>query len=173
MEKVKKVWNTITTVLMAVVAVLALLVWGCRLIGMEVFVVQSGSMEPDYHVGSLVYVKPVDAEDLDVGDVITFNLSGSTLGTHRIIEVVYEDGAPAFRTKGDANDHEDNGLVTPSEIIGEVKFSIPYMGYLVVYIQEPPGTYVAIAVAAVLLLMVLLPDLIFDDKKEDEEEATK
>lgn len=172
MEKVKKIWNAVTTVLIVAAVVLAALLWGSRLIGMDVFVVQSGSMEPEYHVGSLVYVKEADAGTLDVGDVITFQLSGDTLGTHRIIEVVYEDGEPAFRTKGDANDHEDNGLVTPAEIVGEVKFSIPYLGYLVVYIQGSPGKYVAIAAAAVLLLLVLLPDLLFDDKNEKKQEET-
>jgi len=175
-KTIKTVWNTVTTVLITAAAVLALLIWGAKLIGMEVFVVQSGSMEPDYHVGSLVYVKETPAEDLMVGDVITFKLSETTRGTHRIIETFYQDGEPAFRTKGDANEHADNGYLTAKDIVGEVKFTIPYLGYLVVYIQDGSGKYVAIAAAAVLLLLVLLPDLIFDDpddkpKKKKEEET--
>lgn len=165
-KTIKQIWNVATTVLVALVVVLAGLIWGCRLLGMEAFVVQSGSMEPAHPVGSMVYVKEVDPAELEVGDVITFNLGKNIRGTHRIIEVVEENGSLAFRTKGDANDHADSGLVTPGDIVGKVLFSIPLMGYIVTYIQQPPGMYVAISAVAVILILIILPDIIFDDKKK-------
>lgn len=166
-KTIKRIWNSVTTVLVALVVLLAVLIWGFRLFDMEAFVVQSGSMEPAYHVGSLVYVKEVDASELEVGDVITFNLGGNVRGTHRIIEVVEENGALAFRTKGDANETADNGLVSPADIIGEVKFTIPYLGFLITYIQSPPGMYVAVTVVAVILLLIILPDILFGEKKKE------
>ena len=168
MKKIKRIWNTVTTVLVVLIVLLAALLWGPRLIGMDVFVVQSGSMEPDYHVGSVVYVRQTDAAELDVGDVITFHLSGNVRGTHRIIEVVEEDGTRAFRTKGDANDSPDNSLVTPSQIVGKVLFTIPWLGFLASYIQQPPGTYVMFSAIALILLLIILPDVLFDDKKKKE-----
>jgi len=70
----------VNTVLVGAVVVLAALLWGFRLLGYEVLVVQSGSMEPEYPVGSMVYVKPVDAEQLRTGDVITFtDMNGVTV----------------------------------------------------------------------------------------------
>lgn len=173
-KTIKRVWNTITTILVSLMVLLAALLWGFKLLGMDVFVVQSGSMEPAYHVGSLVYVKPVDTAQLETGDVITFELGGGVRGTHRIIEVLDEDGTLAFRTKGDNNDHADYNPVLPEDIIGQVKFTIPYLGFLITYIQQPPGTYITISVVAVLLLLTILPDLIFpEENKKKKQEDTK
>lgn len=170
-DKIKNIWNHITTILVSLMVILSALLWGFRLFGYEVLVVQSGSMEPAYHVGSLVYVKPVEVEELGIGDVITFELGGSVRGTHRIIEVLDDNGTRSFRTKGDNNDHADANPIRSESIVGEVKFSLPYLGFLVVFIQQPPGTYFAISIAAVLLLLIILPDIIFPkemDKKQPE-----
>ena len=162
-RKIKKIWNGITTVLLSIALVFAILIWGLRLIGMNVFIVQSGSMEPELQVGALVYVSKADSDSLEVGDVITFRLSEDTLATHRIIEVVQENGSVAYRTKGDANEMEDSSLVAPQNVVGKVRFSIPELGYLVTYIQEPPGTYIAFCVVAGLLVLTILPDILFED----------
>lgn len=170
---IKKVWNAVTTLLVAALVILALFLWGYRLCGMEAFVVQSGSMEPAYPVGGMVYVKPVDAEALQVGDVITFRLTGDTRGTHRIVEILEEKGQLAFRTKGDANETADTAPVTPDRILGRVCFGVPYLGFLISYIQQPPGMYTAICAVAVLLILVILPDILFDEKKMKQQEGTK
>ena len=174
-QKIKRTWNTVTTILVAVLVLFAGLLWGVRLVGVNIFIVQSGSMEPEIATGSVVYVRTVDAAELEVGDVITFQLNGDLRATHRIIEVTAFEGEVAFRTKGDANDHADNGLVPPSAIVGKVMFSIPYLGYLTAYIQQPPGLYIAVCVAAAVLLLTVLPEIIFSDgkvvNKQEEEQS--
>lgn len=167
-QTIRNIWNGFSTVLVALVVLLAALLWGPRLIGMEVFTVLSGSMEPAYHTGGCVYVREVDADKLEVGDVITFRLSGSTVATHRIIETLEEDGTRMFRTKGDANEDADNSPVTPDRIIGKVAFGLPYLGYLAAFIQSTSGRYAAIAAGAFILLIVFLPDLLFPQTKEKE-----
>ena len=165
----KKIWKCITSVLVALVVIVALLLVGARLTGLQVFTVLSGSMEPTYHVGSLIYVKDVDPFELESGDVITFMLDENTVATHRIVEVVpdeEDDSVVRFRTKGDANENADSSLVHYKNVIGSPVFTIPYLGYAVSYIQNPPGTYVAISAGAILLLLVFLPDLFGDDKKK-------
>ena len=165
----KKIWKCITSVLVALVVIVALLLVGARLTGLQVFTVLSGSMEPAYHVGSLIYVKDVDPFELESGDVITFMLDENTVATHRIVEVVpdeEDDSVVRFRTKGDANENVDGSLVHYKNVIGSPVFTIPYLGYAVSYIQNPPGTYVAISAGAILLLLVFLPDLFGDDKKK-------
>ena len=165
----KKIWKCITSVLVALVVIVALLLVGARLIGLQVFTVLSGSMEPTYHVGSLIYVKDVDPFELESGDVITFMLDENTVATHRIVEAVpdeEDDSVVRFRTKGDANENLDGSLVHYKNVIGSPVFTIPYLGYAVSYIQNPPGTYVAISAGAILLLLVFLPDLFGDDKKK-------
>ena len=165
----KKIWKCITSVLVALVVIVALLLVGAPLTGLQVFTVLSGSMEPTYHVGSLIYVKDVDPFELESGEVITFMLDENTVATHRIVEVVpddEDDSVVRFRTKGDANENVDGSLVHYKNVIGSPVFTIPYLGYAVSYIQNPPGTYVAISAGAILLLLVFLPDLFDGDKKK-------
>ena len=159
---VRKILNAFTTILVILAVVLALLLAGARLVGLQVFTVLSGSMEPTYHTGSLIYVKKIDPAEIQPGQVITFLLDADTIATHRVTAVVPDEEDPAtlrFRTKGDANNAEDGSLVHYKNVIGTPVFTIPYLGYLANYIQHPPGTYVAISVGAILLLLVFLPDV--------------
>ncbi len=157
-----RVWNVFTTLLVAVAVVLAVTLAGVRLVGLQVFTVLSGSMEPVYHVGSLIYVKTVDPADLVVGDDISFMLDEDTVATHRIVGIVPDENDPSvlrFRTKGVANEQEDGSLVHYKNVIGKPVFTIPYLGYVANYIQNPPGTYIAISIGAVVMFLVFLPDL--------------
>lgn len=166
---IKKIMNWTSTVLVTAVVILALLLVGARFIGLNVYTVLSGSMEPTYHVGSLIYVKKVDTSTLKDGDVITFMLDEDTVATHRIVDVVPDEDDPSelrFQTKGDANEDVDGSLVYYKNVIGTPVFTIPMLGYLASFIQSPPGTYAAIAVGALIILLVFLPDLFSDDDED-------
>ena len=166
MKVVKKIWNAVSTLIVVLVVILALLLVGVRVIGLQVFTVLSGSMEPAYHTGSLIYVKDVDPFELEAGDVITFMLNEDTVATHRIVGVVPDENDPntiRFRTKGDANNMEDGQLVHYKNVIGTPVFTVPVLGFVANFIQKPPGLYFAIAAAAVILLLAFLPDM-FDEK---------
>lgn len=169
----KKIWNWISGVLVGVVVLLAVALVGVRLIGLQPFTVLSGSMVPTYEVGSLIYVKSVDYKELKVGDPITYMLSENTVVTHRIIEVLVDEEDPntiRYFTQGDANAAPDGVSVHYKNIIGKPVFSIPYLGYVSSYIQNPPGMYVAIAAGAVLILLVFLPDIFADDEKKKKDQ---
>lgn len=169
-KTLKKILNVISTILVAIVVVLALLLVGARFIGLNVYTVLSGSMEPTYHVGSLIYVKDIDTDELKAGDVITYMLDEDTIVTHRIVDVIPDETDPSiirFQTKGDANDSVDGSLVHYKNVIGTPVFSIPKLGYLANYIQKPPGRYIAISAGAIILLLVFLPDLFSDDDKSE------
>ena len=170
-KMIKKIWNVISGMLVAIVVVLAIALVGVRLVGLNPFVVLSGSMEPEYHVGSLIYVKDVDYKTLQAGDDITYLIDEDTVVTHRIIEVLVDEEDPTvirYFTQGIANDVPDAVSVHYKNIIGKPVFTIPYLGYVSNYIQNPPGMYVAMAAAAILILLVFLPDLFEDDKKKKE-----
>ena len=176
-KTIKRIWDYITTALVAIAVILAVLLAGVRLVGLQPMQVLSGSMEPTYHVGSLIYVKAVDHVRLAAGDVITFMLDEDTLATHRIVEVVPDENDPTvlrYRTKGDNNDAVDGSLVHYKNVVGTPIFSIPQLGYFANYIRKPPGTYIAVSVGAILLLLVLLPDLFGgDDEKSQPKRQTK
>lgn len=177
--KVKKAWDVISTVLVAIVVIFAVLLVGVRLFDIQVFSVISGSMEPDYPVGSLIYVKECDPSEVEVGEVITFVLSNETPATHRVIGIDLEK--QCFYTQGDANYDKEHYEATGEKIftedppvyfknlIGKPVFTIPVLGYVAYYIQHPPGMYIAIAVGAIMLIMVFLPDLLKKDEKKAKE----
>lgn len=175
-RKVKKVLNIFSNVLIALVVVLAIALVGVRLAGLKVYVVLSGSMEPRYHTGSIIYVKSVDYTKLKPGDVITFMLDEDTVATHRIVKVIPDEKDASvlrYQTKGDANKAPDGGLVYYRNVIGSPVFTIPYLGYVANFIQKPPGMYVAISAGAVLLLLVFLPELLGSEKKDKSSQTDK
>lgn len=161
---------------MAIVIVMVLvaaLLAGARLVGLQVYTVISGSMEPNYHLGSIIYVQKIEPTELKERDVITFMLSENTVATHRIIEIVPDENDPTvlrFRTKGDANQIEDSNLVHHKNVLGKVVGTIPYLGYVSDFVQHPPGTYITLGAAAIMILAVFLPDILMPEKKKETEE---
>lgn len=150
----RKIWNAITTVLTVIVVLGAVGLVAAKLLGVGMYTVLSGSMEPTYHVGSVIFVAPAKAGEIEVGDPITFQTSGGTTVTHRVVEIV--DGA--YRTKGDANDAEDGSLVPANRVIGKPMFSIPFVGYVADYFSNPPGIYIGVVIIAVLVFSMFIPD---------------
>lgn len=163
-----EILKKLSTGLVVLAMVFAFLIAGIRIFGVQVYGVLTGSMEPSYPTGSLIYVKRVDADDLRVNDVITFSLSSNVIVTHRIVEIVADESNPSvvsYRTKGDANNDADASLVSASNIIGRVIFSVPRLGYLANYIQEPPGIYVAIFVCGLMIAFVFYTDSLESKQK--------
>ncbi len=158
MQTVKKVWGVLSWILVCVVVLAAVFLMASRLVGFRVFNIVSGSMEPQYSVGDLIYVQEVDPASVKPGDVITFVLNEDlVVATHRVTRIDAEK--QRFYTKGDANETEDGGSVHFKNLIGVPRFKIPGLGYVSDFIQKAPGMYVTIAAVAVLLLLAFLPDL--------------
>lgn len=173
-QSFSKIWSIVSTVLVGAEVVLAVLLLGGRLLGWQVFTVVSGSMEPVYHVGDLLYVRPTDPADLQPGDVITFVMNEQlVVGTHRIVEVEDTGERLYFYTKGDANAAMDAAPVAQENVLGTPVFSIPLLGYVAAFVQQPPGSYVAVAVGAVLLALVLLPDLPGSKKRREHQQQAQ
>ena len=162
----KKIWNIVSSILVGIVVLFAVFLMGSRLVGYQVFNVISGSMEPKYSVGDLIYVKKVNTKDIKVGMPITFVLNENlVVATHRVVEIDAEN--QHFYTKGDANETVDSAPVHFNNVIGVPQFSIPLLGYVSDFVQNPPGTYITVGVGAVLILLVFLPDFIGKHGKDE------
>jgi len=99
--------------------------------GWEFDAVLSGSMEPKLSMGGLVVIKPVNASQVGIGDVISFKIPDiDTPICHRVIEIQEADGNLLFRTKGDANEESDTTLVPSEDVTGKEVFFLPYVGNL-------------------------------------------
>ena len=165
MQKVKKAWSVVSTVLVVLIVLCAVFLMGTRLIGYRVYSVISGSMEPELSVGDLLYVRPVDPAEIEVGDDISFVLNEDlVVATHRVVRIDAEK--QHIYTKGIANEIEDSEPVHFKNVIGVVDFNLPLLGYVSDYIQSSPGMYITIAAVSVLIVLVFLPDFLPKKKEE-------
>lgn len=168
----KTIGKVVSTILVVIAVVLAVALVGVRLVGLDVYTVLSGSMEPIYHTGSVIYVQKCNPEDVQVGDPITFVLNEDlVVATHRVVEIDAE--SQHFITKGDANQAIDGAPVHFNNLIGRPVFSVPYLGYLADFVQNPPGTYLAIAFCALVVMITFLPDLFAKDEGDESDKGGK
>jgi len=133
----------------------------------RVMMVLSGSMEPSIKIGSLVIVKPADS--YKIGDIISFQKKGDLEPTtHRIEEVRVAGGEMLYTTKGDANNASDRTEVAASDIKGKVLFSIPYLGYVINFVQKPLGFMLMIIIPAIIIIGDEVKKIYFELKKKNE-----
>ena len=171
-KAIKTIWNVLSTLILLVIVVLAVLLAGVRLVGLRPFVVLSGSMEPTYHVGSMIYVKSVDPGSIQVGAPITFVLNEDLdVATHRVIDIDREN--QHFYTKGDANDAADGSPVHFNNLVGKPIFTIPCLGYFADWLSNPPGIYLAGTGMVIFAILLFLPDLLAKADESDRKAAAK
>lgn len=177
MKSVSKIISGVCNGLIIVITIVLLVTAAGLLIpkamGYEMFAVLSGSMEPFYHVGSIVYVDTsISADEIQVGDPISFKIDASTVATHRVVEIDKEQRE--FITKGDANEVVDVAPVSFGNLIGKATISIPYLGYVTLNIKSKQGMMVAICIVLALILLFLIPEILKpEDPKEKEAAAQK
>lgn len=162
-EKVCKFLNAILIIILLVIAGIMIIP---KFVGGQTLSVLSGSMEPGIPVGSLIVITDVNANELEVDDVITFKVSDSTLVTHRIVEI--DEEQQLYTTKGDANETNDGNQISHNNIVGKLVFSVPLLGYLSIYMQTPLGIAFLCGIVIVLLLLNYLPEILKKNEKNKE-----
>lgn len=118
-------------------------------------IVLTDSMYPDIKSGDLIICNTVEAEDVAEGDVISFfdpMGSGTSIVTHRVLEVMEENGELSFRTKGDNNNAEDQVAVPEKNLVGIYRGRIPGMGNVAMFMQTTPGLIICVVCPIVLLV---------------------
>lgn len=164
MKILKKIISYLS-ILCYIVIIVLVLILAPMIIGYKPVVVLSGSMEPAYPVGSLIYYKTASFEDIDKNDAITFYIDSDTLVTHRV--VVKNEISQTFVTKGDANPTNDADPVEYKNVAGKaLEIYLPVIGSVFVSSVK----YIAVAViGGILLLNIILSNLIVDEKQPKEE----
>ena len=162
LKKVVHVLSIIVYVLIGIYAILCV----PMILGYRPLVVLSGSMEPAYKVGGILYYKKVDVKELKVGDPITFKLDDGAIVSHRITKIKEN----AVITKGDANNSEDPNEVKFDNILGrDAKICIPYVGYYVKFIND--HLIVSIPLIIILMLEFFLSNKNFETERSDNYET--
>jgi len=138
-------WAPVAVVSISLLLPVAVFVIWSALTGHRLQAVRSGSMTPTYSVGSMLVVTSVDPSDVRVGMPLSFITDdGRTIETHRVIQVVQDKNGLSFRTKGDANLSPDPDPVPASAVRGSVKWSVPHVGELMLWLRWPRGFLVLV-----------------------------
>lgn len=118
----------------ALLLVLVLAAAAPAVLHLQPFVVTSGSMEPAFSRGDLIYTQAAAFDELSVGDVVTFQ-SDSGILTHRIYSI--DLNTASLRTKADASPYLDPVSVTEDMVIGRPAYRIPLLGHITLFFQDP------------------------------------
>ena len=118
-------------------------------------VVMTDSMYPEIHSGDLIICQVKDAEEVQVRDVISFfdpAGNGTSVVTHRVIEIKNEDGRIAFITQGDANNTADARPVPAEKLVGVYHTRIAGVGNVIMFMQTTQGLLLCVVLPIVLLM---------------------
>jgi signal peptidase len=150
----KKVTGYFGLSLVIVLIIIAMLTFLAPYFGWRVDAVMSGSMEPEVKVGSLIVTRPVQPEEIKVGDIITFYCPLiNEMISHRVTTV--ESGTLSyFRTKGDANEDSDPFIVPVRNIAGRVWFNITYLGYATQFIKTRLGILLTLFIPGLIIIVI-------------------
>lgn len=151
-------WAPVAAVTISLLLPAAVFVIWSVLTGHRLEAVRSGSMTPTYSVGSMLVVKTVDPSDVRVGMPLSFVVPDEgVIETHRVIAVTHDKNGLSFRTKGDANRTPDPDPVPASAVRGSVKWSVPHVGELMLWLRWPRGFLLLVVtpLAALLAFEVL------------------
>lgn len=158
LSKFEQAWNTVTSVIVALVVLMTICFVGVRIVGYKPYAILSGSMSPEYNVGDLVYVKHQNPVTISRGDVITYVADKRlTVVTHRVYDV--DRINQTFTTKGDANEAPDMNPVSYQNVLGVAQFSIPKLGFVTDLLSQKSGKFTLTAMIAGFILLAFAPEI--------------
>lgn len=137
--------------------------------GYKPFIVLSDSMENKIRKGDLIFVGKINVEKLKKRDIIAFRDSEDTVTTHRIIDIVEEDGQKYFVTKGDNNSSQDQSLVEPKDVEGVFKIRIAGVGNILNSLAQPTTIVIIVLGITVIFVLAFYASTKKQRKKEHEE----
>lgn len=120
--------------------------------GFKFLNILTGSMTPTMPVNTVVVVKKIPIDQVELGDVITFKMGDSNV-THRVVEINNGGRNTVLYTQGDAAQNQGSrDTVTEDNFVGVVVFHIPYLGVLLNLIKD---NIIIITVCIVLALFII------------------
>jgi len=118
--------------LVFVILLAALLIVVPKIAGATPLTILTSSMEPGFPPGTLIYVLPVEPDDVHIGDIVTYQIRSGypDLITHRVVSISStEGGESSFILQGDNNGAPDQPI-KPEQIQARLWYAVPYMGFV-------------------------------------------
>ena len=120
----------------------------------SLYAVESGSMSPAIPQGSIVLVQ--QSPTYKKNDIINFRdpANPKKTTTHRITKVNdnKEPTKITYVTKGDANKTIDIEERSSGDVIGKVSYSLPFLGYIVLFAKTQIGFIIFIVIPVTLIV---------------------
>ena len=183
-----KIWTVVGIVLCAVF--LPILILNCILMvkgaanedevpsigGVSPLIVLTDSMYPEIKSGDLIFSKKTDAASVEIGDVISFfdpSGNGSSVVTHRVIDIAVEEDGYYFQPQGDNNNIPDRKWVSETELVGVwTEVRLAGVGNVAMFMQSTAGLLICICVPlAALIAYDLVRRKKLDKSKQTDMEA--
>jgi len=157
----KRLINLVGWLICGIVILPVLFILTASFLGWHFDVVPTRSMEPAFNPGGMVITRPVELEDITIGDPILFRIPGleeEARMVHRVIEITRIDDQILFRTKGDANEYPDLDLVSSQHLIGKTILYVPYIGNIAYLsrLYETPIAFMGKGISMALLLITAI-----------------
>ena len=137
------------------------------LFGLKAYIITTDSMKPHINSGDVIIISKVSEENLKVGDVITFKKDEEVI-THRIIKINKSEEND-YITKGDNNNIEDQKSISYKDIEGRKVLRIPFLGKIIMKLQDE----VYIIILIIIALVLYLKTQITEDKHKMRREKKK
>lgn len=122
------------SVIPLVIAIVLVIWFALGIFPVKPIAIATGSMEKEICVGDVAIIKKCNSNDVNVGDIIEYQMEGYTV-VHRIIDKRQNNGRFSFITKGDNNNTPDRDEVKEDQLIGKVIFKIKYIGYPAIWMH--------------------------------------
>lgn len=123
--------------------------------GVFPLVVLTDSMYPEIQSGDLIIGHTEEPENIKIGDVICFfdpAGNGTSVVTHKVVEITEKDGELAWVTRGIANNANDTMPVPADKLVGVYQNRIPGLGNVVMFMQSPAGLIICVGCPVLLLV---------------------
>lgn len=138
-------------------------------------IVLTDSMYPVIESGDLIICHTIEGEDVKMDDIISFfdpAGNGTSIVTHRVIEIVEEEGQLMFRTRGDNNNTEDKDLVPAENLVGIYRSRIDGAGNVAMFMQSTTGLIICVVLPIILLVAYdIIRRRIYEKNKQGDTDA--
>jgi len=180
-----KIFNTFSSliewVIMIVLALLIVLVGVQKFsnrgnfFGYRIYTIISGSMIPTYDVGDTLLIKEMSANNIEVGDAVTYLGDGGALNgkiiTHQVVSIEFdENGKYLFHTKGVANNIEDP-IVSQDQVLGKVVHKFFFLTLLGKITTSMSLLFVFVTIPVAIIIAIEIVKLVYKKDEDIEEEV--
>lgn len=115
--------------------------------------------------GDAILVKEVPQNEIKVGDIVSFSQGGTNV-THRIVEIIKEEGIQKYKTKGDNNNTEDKEKVVYEQIEGKYQFKINQFGIIMQLLKSK----ITLIILIIIIVIMCFAKGRMDNKRKERKE---